>query len=321
MLEASPTLCNLCLSPRRRYLFAKFGYGVVRCLDCSLECLERLPDEAELTAWYDEGYYRGNPERRGYLDYVRDREPTLLSFRSKVADLARYLPTNPTQAVQVLDVGAATGWFLEAAAERGWQGCGLEVSEYAQKEARLRGHDVRLGGSPADFAPSQFDLVTMWDVIEHLRNPRQTLLEAHAALRPGGLLALSTGDVGHPLSKLQGRRNRMYNPPQHLYFFSRPTLTAMLEACGFEVLGVQADQKTTTLHYVLHIAGNLVDLPLAADTAQALNRTLPNLPITLRLVDNLVVFARPKASYPPGLQASHSDTPAGHHDERITTPQ
>lgn len=308
--HAAPSGCNLCGSPRRRQIFKKFGYSIVRCLECGLETLHPLPSAAELAAFYDEGYFKGNPERRGYLDYVAEGPLRCTSFASKLERMEALLvrsgyhrpgTDDPAPPLRLLDVGAAAGWMLKAAEGRGWDATGLEVSAYACDEARIQGLTVTQGDSLEVFAGRQFDAITMWDVLEHLRDPMDSLRQAHALLEEGGMLVFSTGDVGCLWSRMQGRHHRAYNPPQHLYYFTRKTMTEMAARAGFEVMRIEPDEKVTQLHYILHIARNLVDFRPLEIVFDLLLRLLPDRPVKISLRDNLVVYlqARRSTSEPP----------------------
>ena len=190
-------------------------------------------------------------------------------------------------------MGTAAGFCVEAARDRGWDAWGLEVSEYAVGQARARGLNVVQGDSLDAFGGQTFDVITLWDALEHVLDPQAVLAQACGLLADDGLLVFSTGDVGHPWSRLQGRQHRIYNPPQHLYYFSRKTMTAMAERAGLRVVRVEPDLKVTTLHYVLHIAKNLVDIPLLARIFELVMRLVPNLQVRMKLIDNLVVYATP----------------------------
>ncbi len=82
----------------------------------------------------------------------------------------------------------------------------------------------------ADFEPESFDLVTLWNVIEHLDDPQGAIRHIHRILKPRGMVVLTTGDIESPLAKLQGRHWRMFMPPIHLSHFSPLTIRYLLES-------------------------------------------------------------------------------------------
>jgi hypothetical protein len=92
-------------------------------------------------------------------------------------------------------------------------------------------------------ARGPFDAAAMLDVIEHLAEPAAMLSQLAAALRPGAALVVTTGDFGSVLARAMGRRWRLMTPPQHLWFFTRETLTMLLERHGFRVDSVSHPWK------------------------------------------------------------------------------
>lgn len=313
ILRTSP--CNLCGGTVAIPRFKKFGYQIVRCRGCGLEFLHPRPTADEIAAFYDEGYFTGNPERRGYLNYVGERDTFLRSFAEKLARIERLLARRRAGVgnggagrKRLLDVGTAAGWCVEAARDRGWDAWGLEVSQYACAQARERGLNVVQGDSLTAFQGQRFDVITLWDALEHVLDPKALLEAARQLLTPDGMLVFSTGDAGHLWSRLQGRQHRIYNPPQHLYYFSRATMTALAEAAGYSVVRVEPDEKLTQVHYVLHIARNLVDVPTLARLFELIMHVVPNFAIRMKLIDNLVVYVAPRES-------CVATPPSGPHDE------
>src|SRR5207249_10956114 len=116
--------------------------------------------------------------------------------------------------------------------------------------ARDRGLPVTCG-TILDLARTraQFDVITMWDVIEHLPDPAGALETMRRLLRPGGLLAISTMDVDAPVARLLGRRWPWYMQ-MHLWYFSRRTLTRMVQASGYDVIGIRRHCRVVRLGYV-----------------------------------------------------------------------
>jgi SAM-dependent methyltransferase len=136
----------------------------------------------------------------------------------------------------VVEVGPAEGTFLLQLRERGWQPVGIEPdAQTAAAVSERTGLDIRAGAFPATPAPA-CDLFVACDVFEHIPEPLEFLHAVHAALRPGGVLFLqlplmekSQPDFGH-------MNEKVFDPQEHTFIYSREALATLLETADFEVL-------------------------------------------------------------------------------------
>ena len=264
------------------------GYGVhptiVQCRRCGLTYANPRQDGAQILETY---VAVQDPL------YVEEREGRVLTFEHHLRPLERL--TGPPGGRMLLDVGAYTGVFVEIAARHGWDAWGVEPSRWAVAEARKRGLNVLQGTlDTAELPAGAFDVVTMWDVIEHLTDPLETLRQAHRLLRPGGLLVVHTIDIGSPFARLMGRR-WPWLMEMHLYYFDRRTLRQMLEKAGFSVSDIRAQGRYLRLGYLMSRVAAL--LPWLGRPAERLvtRLRLRGLPVGVNLGDLCTVYAR-KAS-------------------------
>jgi SAM-dependent methyltransferase len=211
---------------------------VVRCASCALVYVDALPDRSALERVYDEGYYTGE----AYVDYIGERDKRIASARAQADRLVQQQPGG-----RLLDVGCAAGFFLEAAATH-YEVTGVELSEWATRQVRksLRHRVVTGDLYDGAFPDRHFDVVTMWDVIEHLADPVGTLTEVARVMRPGGLLAISTGNVEGPLAQHDLDGWGLMGPPWHLFYFSPKTIEHLLNVTGFEVNRMYLDGRLAT---------------------------------------------------------------------------
>lgn len=156
---------------------------------------------------------------------------------------------------KVLDCGAATGFLLDVAKERGFEPYGVELSEFgAQSIAKKFGADRAFCGEieAAQFPtapPGDFDVITMCDYIEHVRDPSRVLARAHTLLKPGGLLALTTPDTGSVTHRLLGAGWSHYKL-EHLYYFNRTNLGSLLARAGFDGIVAHPFVKALSPRYI-----------------------------------------------------------------------
>jgi SAM-dependent methyltransferase len=216
------TACPLCgeAGPMRPRFPA---YQIVECPRCALVF---YAGAASTDSLYDQSYFAGGE----YLDYRADRKVLQRNFRRHLPLLERWAPSG-----RLLELGCAYGFFLQVAAGR-WQARGIDVSAEAVRHARDVGG---VDAVQADFLAlpdetDRYDLVCLWDTIEHLPRPIATVEKAARWLKPGGTLVLTTGDVESRLARLQGERWRQLHPPTHLFYFSAATLGRTAARAGLE---------------------------------------------------------------------------------------
>jgi len=190
--------------------------------------VDKLPSTAELGAIYSAEYWRGNS---AYSDYVADKAGMQAHFQHRIKLLRTFITGN-----QLLEVGCAFGFFLELAKQY-WNVQGVDFSLDAVAYAREMLH---LPVQQGDFESyplntESFDAVVMWDTIEHLYDPVLAIRKSADALKPNGILALTTGHVDALLPRLQKQNWRMIIP-SHLYYFSRESITRLCNNQGLDVI-------------------------------------------------------------------------------------
>lgn len=247
--------CNLCGADDTAPVTEIDGFHIVRCRQCGLVYVnpryrEELLQEIYTETYYDHDGIQNGLEFFGYDNYLEDEENIRITFAKRLKTIERYATKG-----KLLDIGCATGFFLDLAKSRGWEVVGSEVSEFTVRYARERfGLDVRLGTlGDLQFDAQSFDVITMWDVIEHVPDPIGELQEVRRILRDGGLLSIITPDVGSLVARFLGSRwEEFRRVREHVYFFSRRTMTEALRKVGFEVLRVEHADKVFYLGPAVH---------------------------------------------------------------------
>lgn len=177
--------------------------------------------------------------------YLEERDGRVLTFERHLRPLEK-IKAPPGKLV---DVGAYTGVFVEIAAQHGWEACGVEPSHWAVEQAREHGlHMIEGTLATSELAVGSLDVVTMWDVIEHVTDPLREMRQAQRLLKPGGLLVVHTMDIASLFARVMGGR-WPWLMEMHIYYFSRRTLKAMLEKAGFTVIRVEPQGRYLRLGY------------------------------------------------------------------------
>jgi 2-polyprenyl-3-methyl-5-hydroxy-6-metoxy-1,4-benzoquinol methylase len=223
-------ICPICRECSAQPFYGKNGYTIVECDSCHMRFVSPMPSQEELTAHYqDPAYFHGEAEQ-GYLNYAAMQKALQPHFQRRLKLLEKRSPNLG----KILDVGCAAGFFLEEAQRRGWNVRGIELSADMAREAEklLRSQVYTALAAVPD---QDFDAITLWEVIEHLPDPVDTLCQLRTRLKPGGTLMLSTPNSGH-WQALRFRENwSSYRPPSHLMYFTRSTILDALRRAGFMV--------------------------------------------------------------------------------------
>jgi SAM-dependent methyltransferase len=283
----------MAVDARRDRAFVKDGYELARCPSCGLLARRELPRSAELTSIYGDDYFRDDSADRsdGYADYLGDEALHRDTARRRVALLQRHGGTPG----RLLDVGSACGFFVDEAAMHGWTATGVDISPSMVSWGHSHlGVPLELGTvESVAIEPGTLDAVTMWDYLEHSLDPDAELRHCLRLLRPGGLLALSTGDVDSIAARLSGRRWHLLTPRHHNYFFGRRTLLLLLQRVGFEVLAVRHPGARYSIRHLLYKLGRMARTRAIAVPAERLGRSrLGALALPVNLFDIVTVVAR-----------------------------
>ncbi|OGD20683.1 MAG: hypothetical protein A2W03_02880 [Candidatus Aminicenantes bacterium RBG_16_63_16] len=230
--------CPLCGGRRSRAVAVKFGLRIVRCRKCGhVFANPRLPQSEVETRYESPEFFSEYLEAHkaapdGYdLEFLRGHYGLYLDL------IGGRMPPGG----RLLDVGCGAGFFIKAAEAAGWTAEGTEISRRLTGYAReVVGATVHLGRlEELRFAPGTFDIITLFDVLEHVPNPRGTMIEIRRLLKRGGLVVVSTPDYGSLSRVFLGKPWAVLSPAEHLSLFTSRTLRALIEQAGLSVLGIR----------------------------------------------------------------------------------
>jgi len=204
-----------------------------------------------------EAHYQQNLQAQ-YQNYVRARELKKQYFRRHFEFVRSYC--RPPG--RILDVGCAAGFALEVAEELGFEAFGVEMNPRFKEYTATHLYGRITYGTLEDLPDSEpFDLVTMFDVLEHSPNPRKELETVRNLLSEHGYVAIQIPCIDSAGARLMGRRWYHYSPPSHLSYFTLDTLTQLAQSVGFRVVSHRWTRKLMTIDY---LAAQLSDKYLPA---------------------------------------------------------
>lgn len=225
--------CALCGAHQTKRLYHKFNLTIVRCRRCELVYTNpRLPRK-DLWTRYSESYFRDE-----YLPthgVSHDRPVDLDAFARHHSPLVQLVSMYSPPPGRLLEIGAAAGLFLKSAERAGWTVMGLEpmaaAAAFARDRMTLDVHQAHVEDVELD--TGAFDAAVMFETIEHLLDPLAAVRTVRRSLKRGGVLVLTTPNFDAMSHRALGRQWAVLSPAEHLYYFTEPTLTTLLERAGF----------------------------------------------------------------------------------------
>jgi SAM-dependent methyltransferase len=248
-MESVP--CNYCGSDQRTILYQipdllldhkERLFTLVKCDHCGLVYQNPRPDQEEIAQFYP-------PE---YESYYKDDSQTKLMSRVNQIGIdkrCRIITTLPREnkGGRLLDIGCATGFFIDKLRQSGsWQVWGVETSDYAVKFAREQLHLNVFQGelAEANFTEGFFDVVTLWDVLEHLPDPNCAVNEISRISKPGSFIVLRVPNLSSLDARLFGPAWAGFDLPRHYYAFSKQNLVELFNDHGYSVSQVSSNIGT-----------------------------------------------------------------------------
>jgi len=227
--------CNNCGANNTKLLSKAslngFISNYVQCQKCSLVYTNPQPSEAYLMNLYNENYFKSESNNFGYSAYGNEEQDRINKCKEYLSIIERFT----TKGKRVLDIGAGFGYFLIEAQRHGWEVYGVELSKHAKDEAKKR-FNIDFVESLGELAfLKKYNLITMFDFIEHVRNPMDTLNSLSNLSNEEGLLVIRVPVID---SKEGIRKGDNFFKVDHLYNFSKDIITGMITKVGYNILKI-----------------------------------------------------------------------------------
>ncbi len=273
----------------------KNGYTVYRCLSCGL-CMTDLKKDYQtfLKDHYGKGYFTGELQYSAYVNYKDDKAIVVRNLKKFLKHITRYKHSG-----RLLDVGCAMGFFVEIARDAGFDAYGFDPSEFAASEAKKLVGSGRIAVGTTEtlaYPKKSFDVITLFDVFEHLADPKKDIETLKTWLKDDGIMVIATGDTKSVAARLLKRRWTFYIPPQHMFFFSKKNLVTFLQRTGLAPREWFRIGKWLSVRYVLHLARTTGESELARflyPLAQKMK--VEKIPLYVPMGDNMVVIVQKTA--------------------------
>jgi SAM-dependent methyltransferase len=276
------TPCPMCAADRPEALITSTDllhpgteqFHLVNCGACGHLYQNPRPSVAEIGRYYPDDYMP-------FLPAIEDEPRWLKRLERRYGQSMRCAAVHRAVGVpgRILDIGAATGIFLDGMRRLGWDTVGIEptasAAHYARERLGLQVQTARL--EETNFADASFDAITMWDVLEHVHEPRTVLAEVARLLRPGGLFVLSLPNPDSLEARLLGAHWLGWDLPRHLNLFRPALLRAHLARYGMPVERVRS---FTSGHSVLMLSLEH-RLNAQGHNGRSITRWLNNTPVRL----------------------------------------
>lgn len=219
------------------------SFTVVECRDCGLMFLNPRYSARELKEAYPDeqysdrsGFFSGSIllKRSGAIPEIKFRGETVDSVKNR-ARMVRIMQFK--NGGRILDIGCCNGSFLALLERNGWETYGVDFSSAAIENAQqVFGQNRTFCGEllDAEYPTNFFDVVTLYDTIEHLANPRTVLEEVQRISKTDALLVIQTNDMESLNARFFPRS--MLFPAQHLYYYRKRDLVQLLAGNGFDLV-------------------------------------------------------------------------------------
>jgi len=239
--------CNLCGSSDVKHYASFEDYTLMKCADCGLLFADQNSIKQK-EGMYSKDYFAG-VHANFFADCKEDYE-SHLGTSEKLQNFQHVLAQIRTMKPQgkFIDIGCATGVFLDMAQKEGYSVVGVDVSEFACQYAHELFGITTLNGKLEDLhlEDKSFDIITMWDVIEHVPDPHEFLREVHRILKDDGIIFILTINDSSLMGwiaeaaylgsfKQVSQFTRMIHPIHHNYHFKEKHLQAYLDKNGFTI--------------------------------------------------------------------------------------
>lgn len=238
-----------CLVCNKNIFEKLYSNTLLKCNNCGFVTANMTISSEELKKTYTENYFKGEE----YVDYIRDKEILQSNFQTRLKNILKKKKVKEIS--NALEIGCAYGFFAEVLHKNfsnvKYVGYDVvpEAIEYGKNKLR---QNVICEDYLKTKTDEKFSDVFLWDVIEHLPNPDVFIEKISKETQSGSRLYITTGDIERFIPKLKKEKWRMIHPPSHLHYFSKKTISRLLQKNGFNIINVSYPSVNRSIHLIFY---------------------------------------------------------------------
>jgi 2-polyprenyl-3-methyl-5-hydroxy-6-metoxy-1,4-benzoquinol methylase len=224
--------CPLCSANRFKKKYEIHAWNIVKCSQCGFVYVNPRLQKHELLNIYTDNYF--DNDAVGYLHYKESRELRTKNFGKWVDDAVSCfeIPAD----CRALDIGCAAGYCLDVFRTRGWSAYGVELNKEYALQLKQDGHKVYNAPLLEINFDERYDIITLFDVIEHLADLQDHFAKLHSILNDKGVIVMITPDYNSLQRKIFGKKWFQFKPIEHINYFNLSTLKKLAGASGLKIV-------------------------------------------------------------------------------------
>lgn len=232
--------CNFCGSSSSTLYDQIQEWKIVKCNNCGFHYTNPRPTLESLPYYYSEEYFKDERHRAKFYNEDGSLKADVANYTNRIMDAESHVNKRGS----ILEVGAARGGYLHVMKQRGWEVAGVEISQDACNQAKLMyGLDLFCGVMVQYQAQQKYDVVSMYQTLEHVPDPKEVIQKSYELLKPGGNIVIEVPNRNCFEMKYSAERRRLsYDLPRHLNHFTPDFLAKELEKANFEVIDIRRNE-------------------------------------------------------------------------------
>jgi len=239
--------CGICGANDTTHLYTLKDFTVVRCKSCGFVYVNPRIANEELSTLYSSDYFRNHDF--GYLDYEATAYLRKKSFERWYKNIKPFLAREKGNA---LDIGCASGYFLEVLQNDGWKVEGIELDPRTIEVLKTKNIPAYTNTFDTFQSDKKYHLITLFDVLEHLPDIEDTFKRLSSLLHPDGAIALITPNADSFQHKLFGKRWFQLKPVEHIHYFSPSTLQRAVAPHNLKVTTIMKGGQYADVNFILN---------------------------------------------------------------------